>query len=290
MRSTRRSSANEPPESAEHVKILISVDIEGVAGVVDPEQTRPGNPEYERARRLMTGEANAAIRGAFEGGAAALLVNDSHGSFRNLIAEDLDPRADLIQGKPRELAMMAGVDQDCAAVFLVGWHAKARGPGTLAHTVNGFAFARILVNGAETGEAGIYGAVAAEYGAPVALYTGDDAFVAETAPLFPGAVGVAVKRTLGQRAASSLSPQAATAAIAAGAKEAAARCRELRLRPVQVPATLRVEATGVALADLFATLPIVRRVDALTVEFTSPTMRHAIRVLNSLSSMSFMLR
>ena len=272
------------------MKILVSVDIEGVAGIVDPEQTRPGNAEYERARRLMTGEANAAVRGALEAGATAVLVNDSHGNFRNLIAEDLDPRAELLQGKPRELAMMAGVDQDCAAVFLVGWHSKARAPGTLAHTINGFAFARIVVNGAETGEAGIYGAVAAEYNAPVALYTGDDAFVAETAPLFPGAIGVAVKRTLGHRAASSLSPQAATAAIAAGAKDAAGRCRDLRLRPVQTPATLRVEATGIALAELFATLPIVRRVDALTVEFTSPTMRHAIRVLSSLSAMSFMLR
>ena len=125
------------------MKILISVDIEGIAGVVHPEQTRPGNPEYERARRQMTAEASAAVAGAFEGGASAVVVNDSHGDFRNLLAEEIDARAELLLGKPRELGMMAGVDQNCVAVFLVGWHAKARTAGVLAHTMNGFAFARV---------------------------------------------------------------------------------------------------------------------------------------------------
>lgn len=272
------------------MKIRVSVDIEGVAGVVHPEQTRPGNAEFERARRLMTAEANAAIRGAFAGGATAVLVNDSHGYFRNLVADELDPRAELLLGKPRELGMMAGVDEGCAAVFLVGWHARSSAAGVLAHTISSFAFARVSVNGDETGEAGLYGAVAAEFGVPVALYTGDDAFAAETAPLFPGAVGVAVKRAHGNRAATSLSPSAACAAVEAGAANATANCARLKLRPVATPASIRVETTGVAMADLFAMLPIVRRSGATTLEFTSPTMRHAVRVLNSLSAMSFMLR
>ena len=188
------------------MKILISVDIEGVAGVVHPEQTQPGNAEYERARRLMTDEANAAVRGAFAGGPTACVVNDSHGHFRNLLASDLDPRAELLLGKPRDLGMMAGVDQNCAAVFLIGWHSRAGSVGVLAHTISSFSFARVLVNGGEVGEAGLYGAVAAEFAVPVALYSGDDAFVAETEPLVPGAVGVVVKRAHGNRIATSLSP------------------------------------------------------------------------------------
>jgi D-amino peptidase len=122
------------------------------------------------------------------------------------------------------------------------------------------------------------------------LYTGDDKFVAETAPLFPGAVGVVVKAAHGNRAASSLAPAAACAVIEAGAREAALRVSTLKLRPAQTPLVIRVQATGPALADLFALLPLVRRVDGATLEFQSPTMRHAIRVLNSLSAMSFMLR
>ena len=272
------------------MKILVSVDIEGIAGVVHPDQTRPGNPEYERARRLMTAEANAAIRGALDGGATAVLVNDSHGPFRNLLPDELDPRAEALLGKPRELGMMAGVDQDCTAVFLVGWHSRASAAGVLAHTISSFAFARVSVNGTETGEAGLYGAVAGEFGVPVALFTGDDAFVAETTPLFPGAIGVAVKRAQGNRVATSLSPRAACAAIEAAAKEATLGSSQLKLRPAQTPVAVRVEATSAVLADLFAMLPIVQRLDAMVIQFTSPTMRHAVRVLNSLSAMSFMLR
>jgi D-amino peptidase len=272
------------------MKVLVSVDIEGIAGVVHPDQTRPGNPEYERAREQMTAEANAAIAGAFDGGARAVVVNDSHGEFRNLITGAVDARAEVLLGKPRELGMMAGVDQDCTAVFLVGWHAKARAPGVLAHTINSFAFARILVNGEETGEAGLYGAVAAEHGVPVALLTGDDVFVAETAPSHPGAVTVIIKRAHGNRVATSLAPEAAYAAIRAGARDAALKCASLKLRPLQSPVTVRAEATSVALADLFAMLPIVKRADAVTLEWVSPTMRQAVRVLNSLSAMSYVLR
>jgi D-amino peptidase len=271
--------------------ILVSVDIEGIAGVVHPDQTRPGNPEYERARRWMTAEANAAIRGAFAGGAGRVVVNDSHGSFRNLLPDDLDPRAEVLLGKPRELGMMAGVDEsECKGVFLVGWHARSTAPGILSHTISSFAFARVVVNGTEAGEAALYGGVAAEFAVPVALFSGDDAFVAETAPLFPGALGVVVKRAHGNRVATSLSSAAACDALEGAAREAAAKCGSLKLQPLAVPAAVRVEATTVALADLFAMLPILRRVDALALEFRAPTMRYAVRVLNSLSAMSFMLR
>ena len=272
------------------MKILISVDIEGIAGVVRPEQTRRGNAEYERARVQMTAEANAAVVGALDGGATAVIVNDSHGDFANLIAESLDARAELLLGKPRDLGMMAGIDQDCAAVFLVGWHARARTAGVLAHTINSFAFARVMVNGTEASEATLYGAIAAEYSVPVAFISGDDVFVAETLELYPGAVAVTTKRAHGNRVATSLSPDAACAAISKGAEEAMERIPSLKLKPVQTPLSVRLETTSVALADLFAMLPLVRRVDAVTIEWTSPTIRHAVRVLNSLSAMSFMLR
>src|SRR6476620_7586505 len=171
------------------MKVLVSVDIEGIAGVVHPEQVRSGNADYERARRWMTAEANAAITGACAGGATDVIVNDSHGDFRNLLAENVDASARLLQGKPRELGMMAGVDDGCVAVFLVGWHAKAMTTGVLAHTINSTAFARVIVNGDEAGELALYGGVAAEFGAPVAFVSGDDRCVAEAAALFPSAVG-----------------------------------------------------------------------------------------------------
>jgi D-amino peptidase len=126
------------------MKVLISTDIEGVAGVYHHEQARQGNPEYERARLLMAHEANAAIAGAFDAGATEVLVNDSHGGFRNMPPDVLDARARVVQGKPRYLSMVAGVEEDgVEAVCMVGYHSRAQGRGILAHTINSFAFASI---------------------------------------------------------------------------------------------------------------------------------------------------
>src|SRR5690606_25335321 len=141
------------------MKILISTDIEGVAGVVDSQQVRAGNAEYDPARQWMTAEASAAIAGACDGGATAVYVNDSHSGFRNMIASDIDARATLITGKPRVYSMMTGLEFGVNAVALVGHHSRAQGRGVLAHTINSFAFARVMVNGVELGEAGLYGEI-----------------------------------------------------------------------------------------------------------------------------------
>ena len=202
------------------MKILISVDIEGVAGVYHSEQVRPGNPEFERARRLMTAEANAAVCGAFDAGASEVFVNDSHGGFRNMPPDLLDERAQVIQGKPRYLSMVSGVELGVAGVCLVGYHSRAQGRGILAHTINSFAFARVKLNGMELGEAGIYGALAGAYGVPVLMGSGDDAFIEETRLLFPQAVYVQTKRATGQGSGISLSPALACSAIRTGVAQA----------------------------------------------------------------------
>ena len=186
-------------------------------------------------------------------------------------------------------ALIAGLVFLLIFLVLVVWHAKAGTRGVLAHTISSFAFARVSVNGVEAGEAALYGAVAAEFAVPVAFLSGDDVFVAETSPLYPGAVAVTTKRAHGNRVATSVSPEAACAKIRAGAREAVAAARLSKLKPSQAPYALSLEATSAGLADLFALLPIVKRVDGVTIEWTSPTMRHALRVLNSLSAMSFML-
>ncbi|MDR7376323.1 D-amino peptidase [Rhodoferax ferrireducens] len=271
------------------MRILISVDIEGVAGVFHAEQTRAGNTEYERARRLMTAEANAAIRGAFAGGATSVLVNDSHGGFRNLLPDVLDPRAQAVWGKPRVLGMMGGLEQGCDGVFMVGYHARSQSRGVLAHTINSFAFARIWLNDQELGEAGLYGALAAELGVPVLLASGDDVFQAETAPLFPRARFVVTKTAQGHASGVSLSPEAACAAIEAAAREVLAQALPVP-QPAALPARCRLQTQSPGLADLFAVLPGVERLDGVTLGFGGPTVQDVVRTLNSLSAMSAMLR
>ena len=273
------------------MKVLISTDIEGVAGVFHHEQVRAGNPEYERARLLMTHEANAAIAGAFDAGADEVLVNDSHGGFRNMPPELLDPRAQAVMGKPRYLSMMAGVDEaGVDAVCLIGYHSRAQGRGILAHTINSFAFARIEFNELELGEAGIYGALAGEFGVPVVMASGDDVFIEEHQPLFPHATFVQTKRATGQTSGISLSPTQACDAIRAGVATALAARATARPFVLRGPIAVRIQTATPALADLFCQWPALRRLDGAQLSFEAPSVEAAVRMVNCLSAMSSMLR
>jgi D-amino peptidase len=272
------------------MRVLISTDIEGIAGVFHHDQVRPGNPEYERARLLMAHEANAAIAGAFDAGATEVLVNDSHGNFRNMPPDLLDARAQAVQGKPRYLSMMAGVEERVDAVCMVGYHARANSRGVLAHTINSFAFARIHLNGIEVGEAGIYGALAGQYKVPVIMASGDDVFAEECREHFPGATFVQTKRATGHTSGISLSPSNARNAIRAGVATA------VRARGQAAPFVLgeqiavRVQTQTPALADLFCQWPALNRLTADEVGFDALGVESAVRMINCLSAMASMLR
>ncbi|MCY0385850.1 M55 family metallopeptidase [Robbsia sp. Bb-Pol-6] len=281
------------------MNLLISADIEGVAGVFHPEQTRQGNPEYERARRWMTAEANAAIEGAFDGGATQVVVNDSHGGFRNLLPDLLDARAQIILGKPRYLGMMAGIDAPCDGVFMLGYHGRAQSRGVLAHTINSFAFARVWLDHDEVGEAGLYGALAEEYGAQVVLLTGDDVLEAETRERFALARHVRTKVAAGCHSGTSLTPDAACRAIreAAGLATAALAARRGEARTAastpgagRTARRCRLQVQTPALADLFCQWPTLVREDGVTLHFDAACVEDAVRMLNCLSAMSAMLR
>lgn len=272
------------------MKVYICVDIEGVAGVVTPEQGTPGNVEYERARRLMTEEANAAIEGALAAGATRVVVNDAHGPMTNLLPEALHPEAEVIIGKPKPFNMFAGLTPEFDAVFCVGHHARASGFGVLAHTTNGFAFRRISIDGRSLGEPGLYGAFAGELGVPVALITGDDRCAAENRAHFPDAHFVVVKTALGNRAARAISVPAARAAI----RSAALAALQATVRPapfvIAHPALVEFEMAHPVLADLVEALPPAERVDAVTIRFAINSVAEAIGWMNAISAMSAALR
>ena len=272
------------------MKIYISADIEGVAGVVTPQQGQPGNVEYERARRLMTEEVSAAIAGAFDAGATEVVVNDSHGPMVNIIPELLDPRAELILGRPKPTYMCAGLDASFDAVFFTGYHSGAGQHGILSHTVNGFAFYGIRVNGIDCAEATLYGAYAGGLGVPVTLLTGDDRLHAQCASLFPGAAFAVVKTALGQRAARALSPENARAKIRAAA--AASLAGRGACKPYVIPGPYRLELdlTSVTLADLAGGIPVAERVSPRTVAFTAETMEGVVGWVGAVGAMSALLR
>lgn len=204
------------------MKIFISSDMEGTAGVVDWDQCRPGNTEYEYYRGLLQDEVNAAIEGANEhGGPHEFLVNDSHGRMANLRPDALAGMASYLSGRHKPMYMMQGLDDTFEAIFFVSYHGSMTGaPATLSHTYNPLAIAEVRLNGVVTGEAGINSLVAAAYGVPVVLVTGDETTVAETRVFWPDVQAAVVKQSVSRFAAESLHPARACALIREAARAA----------------------------------------------------------------------
>jgi D-amino peptidase len=206
------------------VKVFISFDMEGVAGIVDWSQCRgPGQP-YEEGRRLLLGEVNAAIEGAVAGGATEIVCNDSHGTMNNLDPAELHGQAVYVSGRHKPLYMMQGLDATADLVFMVGYHGSISGESSvLSHTYNPAVVSHVSLNGTRVGESGINALVALACQAPVGLITGDQQTIAEADPFLPDAERVVVKESFTRFGASSLHPETARQLIAEGARRAVQR-------------------------------------------------------------------
>jgi D-amino peptidase len=225
------------------MRVLVSVDMEGIAGVVDPEDVTPGHLEYERNRTLLTAEASAAVRGALAYDPdAEVLVTDAHAGFRNLLPEKLERRAELLRGKPKPDGMMAGLTDNVDAVIFVGYHGKAgTAHSVLAHTIHSGVIADLRCNGRSLGELGLNTALAAHAGALAVMVAGDDTVAAEAAEIAPTMHTVVVKRALGNRAAASLHPDDACGLIEQGVRSALADRENIRSLHFDGPVELEVD-------------------------------------------------
>jgi D-amino peptidase len=262
-------------------RVYISVDMEGISGVSGDDQTSPGGAEYARTRKLMAEDANAAVRGAFDGGATEVVVNDSHGGQRNLLPEDLDARARLISHSFKRHGMMEGLDETFDAVVFVGYHAKADAPrGLLAHTGSGIV-RDLEINGRSVGEGGMNAALAAWYGVPVAMVSGDDVAVAEVRESAPEARGVAVKRAINVRAVELMPLAEARKAIQAGVREGVAGSKRKPLVR-QGPYKVRLRYRNFTYPEIATAFREIELVAPDTVGFSRETMPEAYRLIRVL--------
>jgi D-amino peptidase len=271
------------------MRIYISVDMEGVAGVVHEDQTDPIDPrhagEYNRFRRLMTSEANAAVEGARAAGAIRILVNDSHWLMRNLLAEELHPAAELLSGGPKLRSMVEGVDLGFDAAMFVGYHAMA---GT-AHAVIDHTYTSIVhqvrLNGRPAGELAINAALAGIHGVPVVLVSGDQALAAEAKGLLgDGVEAVVVKYAVGRFAARSVSPAESCRRIREGATAALRRKHQpLKLEP---PIRLEVEFSLTHMADMAELVPGSVRTGGRTIEYVHDDYREVFRAWRALYNLA----
>jgi D-amino peptidase len=260
------------------MRIYVSVDMEGVAGIAHPHQVTfgPGvdRVDYDRSRGLMAAEANAAIEAAFETGAGEVVVNDSHWQMRNLRADDLDPRARLVIGD-KPLSMTEGIGEGAAGAFdaaaFVGYHAGAgHASGVIAHTYSSATVMGVRVNGEPHNEAALNAIRLGHYGIPVVLVSGDDALAGEVERFLPWAERVVVKRGIGYSTADSLSPAEARVAIGAGMRAALGRLGEMEPYRPSLPLTGKVDFRLPMHAAHAAVLPDIERIGPRTVGFGAP--------------------
>ncbi len=243
------------------MRILISVDLEGINGVVHSSQTQPGEPGYERAISLMHQEVNAVIEGVKEAGAFEVTVNDAHWDMRNLRQELLSHPVNLVSGWQKPLSMMSGVDGGIDVVFFLGYHSKAgTAKGVLSHTYRAQVFFDVELNGKSIGELGLNAALSAWFGVPVGMVSGDDAVCAEAKAMLGPVTCVEVKKSLSRYAALCLPQAEVLTKLQLAAKQVLKEKSKWSLIKPPSPSCLGITFIDPAMADGAELLPNVKRV------------------------------
>jgi D-amino peptidase len=276
--------------------------MEGISGVVHPDDVEPGTPSYAEFRQVMTDEVNAAAQGLYDGGATDVVVNDAHYTMRNLVVTRLDPRVTYIRGSQKPLGMMQGLLADTAdtannadtgntaavdAVVLLGYHAGAGQPGVLAHCYLGNSIVDVRIDGVSTSEGRMNALLAAEYGVPVILVTGDDLTCQDAQSYSPGVRTAVVKWAIDRYCARTLVPSAAQALIREEARAAADACRHRptpgRLTRSDGPYAVDVDFDAAHLPRAAARIPGVEATGVRTATFRAPSVLELVETFRLLS-------
>jgi D-amino peptidase len=258
------------------VKIYISADMEGIAGVVTADQLGPAGFEYERFRRFMTNETLAAIQAAKDSGATEIVVSDSHGNGQNLLIDLFPKDVHIVRSWPRHGGMMAGLDSTFDAAMYVGYHASTTNPhGVRAHTFSSAHLARVGLNGNAATEGEFNAAYAGSFSVPVIFASGDDAAMAELKSRLPNLETAETKKSLGFHAAETLTPEASCERIAAGVKAAMSHLHDAKPFVVKPPITLEITFKNYTPAEALSFLRSIQRVDSHTIRFVAKDMPEA---------------
>jgi len=269
---------------APKLKVYVSVDMEGIGGISTWEkQAGPKGADYEKFRKLMTLEVNAAIAGAYDAGATEVLVSDSHWDGQNLDPELLDKRVRLVRAWPRPLLMMGGIDATFDAVLLVGYHASEGTPSAvLAHTMHGGNVFEMKLNGTAVPEAAFSAAVAGEFGVPVVFLSGDQAIAAQARALLGPIETAVVKTAEGFYSGTMIHPEESQRLIREGVKRGIARRQELKPYKLSRPVKLEITFKKAVYAEVLSYLHDVERPRGNTVVFAARDALDATRFISAI--------
>ena len=269
------------------MKLFISCDMEGISGVTGPDDVDPSKDAYQRFRKIMTGDVNAAIEGALLGGADEILVNDSHNGMRNILIEELNPKAQLISGFTKPLCMMEGIDDSFDLAMYVGYHAMA---GTAAAVMNHTFYGRMVddvwVNGKLVGETAVNAGIAGYFGVPVGAVTGDDKLAREARDLLGNIETGVVKQAIDRYAARCLPLIESRELIKNTAKKAVERRKEFKPLKYPSPVTFKVRFASTTEAATASLLPMLKMDDPRTVSFTQDDYLDAFRMYLSVLTLA----
>lgn len=261
------------------MKLFISVDMEGITGLPDYTFVESNKHNYERARRIMTQEANAIVEGALSTGVKEVLVNDSHSKMNNLLVEELHPEASLITGDLKPYSMVQSLDESYIGAVFAGYHSRAGQPGVMSHSMI-FGVRNMYINDVVIGELGLNAYVAGYYGVPVIMVAGDDGACREAEALIPGIITAAVKQSISRSAVKTLHPQKSQALLKEKMAEAIKKRDEiLPLIPPEQP-VLKIEFTNYGQAEWAALMPGCEIIEGTTiVKFEAKDILEAYRAM-----------
>lgn len=272
------------------MRVYLSCDIEGISGLVSWAQCGRPNSEhfdYRWARERFTQDVNAAIVGAFEGGATYVLVKDSHGNSKNLLIDQLDSRAELVSGHGGSIfGMMAGIDSTFDAACLIGYHAKAGAwNGVMDHTISGRVH-RLWVNETEMGEIGISALDAGLLGVPIVAVTSDAAGCSEAKGHIHNLITYEVKQAMGRYMAHSIHPENTAPQIQSAVKRGVQAAAGINPFTLEKPFRVKIEFNRTEEASMCERIPGVTRVDGYSLTFTSDEWNQAHRAIWTMIAMA----
>ena len=266
-------------------RIFISVDMEGIAGVVQPPQLGPTGFEYSRAREWMTGELKAAIDGAKAAGATSFVIADSHGNAQNLLIDQLPDDVQIVRGFPRPMSMMQGIDGSFAAAIFIGYHASEQTfDAVRGHTFSSAKLLNVSLNGTEVSEGMFNAAIAAHFDVPVVFVSGDTKAVEQMQKVIPGIGHAIVKEPFGYHSALTVTPARAQAMIRDGVRAALVKRIALPLYKLQTPIQLEVGFKLTMDAELGSYVPGLTRSGAHSVRGTFPDILLITRLMRVLTA------
>jgi len=269
-------------------KLFISVDLEGVTGVVQPAQLGPSGFEYGQAREWVTGEVRAAIDAARAAGVTDFVVCDAHGNAQNILIDKLPDDVRVVRGFPRPLEMMQGIDKSFDGVLLIGYHASEWSVDAVrSHTISSARLLGIKLNGNYVMEAVFNAAIAGHFGVPILFVSGDRVAVNELQKTLPQVEGVVVKEPFGFHSAMTVTPARGRQLIAEGVTRAIRKTAQPSPYVLASPITLEVGFKFTPDAERAAYVPGITRVDAHVVRGTFPdilTITKLMQVFTSLEA------